>query len=559
LEGALLSLYGNYEKSYRRWEEQGAGTPPVFIVVCNNTNVSKMVFDWIAGWVKNVGTNGATPVVPGHLPILSNESEGTWLSRPNTLLIDSAQLESGQAMDEAFKKLIATEIEEVKSEFRLRFPGRDVDLTDEDLLREVINTVGKPGKLGEQVKCVVSVSMLTEGWDANTVTHILGVRAFGTQLLCEQVVGRGLRRISYEADANGMFDPEYAEVYGVPFSFIPTAGTNPDPKPPKPVHRVRAMKDRIALEITYPRVTGYRYDLPAEHLDASFSDESHLALSAEEMPLRTELRGIAGETQTHTLDELKARRLQEIGFAIAKLTLDQYLPDADGSPRPWLFPQLVAITQRWMSECVTCKDSAFLQMLWIGEYRHLAAERIQRALVEGTRGEKRLLPILRGYEPLGSTQNVTFDTTKAIYETDPRKCHLNYVTLDSNWEAKMAQALEWCDEVVCYVKNQGLGFTIPYVFEGDAASYVPDYIVRWDRGGSEPLNLVLEVSGEAKKAKAAKVATAETLWVPAVNNHGGFGRWGFIDIRDPYDAINLVRAKFARVPEVAGGKIGAEA
>src|SRR5262249_31766036 len=162
---------------------------------------------------------------------------GRWTPRPSTILVDSEQLESGEAMSEEFKKIAAREIEEFKEEYRRRFPGRDGEsLTDEDLLREVMNTVGKRGKLREQVKCVVSVSMLTEGWDANTVTHILGVRAFGTQLLCEQVVGRGLRRMSYAAeervlsvDGNTVafqaFPVEYAEVYGVPFSFIPAAGS----------------------------------------------------------------------------------------------------------------------------------------------------------------------------------------------------------------------------------------------------------------------------------------------------------------------------------------------
>ncbi len=155
-------------------------------------------------------------------------------------------------MSDEFKKIAAVEIERFKEEYKARFPGRDADaLTDEDLLREVMNTVGKPGRLGEQIKCVVSVSMLTEGWDASTVTHILGVRAFGTQLLCEQVVGRGLRRMSHavtrqkvaidgqevEFDA---YTPEYAEVYGVPFSFIPCSGSNTTPRPGLEVTHVRA-------------------------------------------------------------------------------------------------------------------------------------------------------------------------------------------------------------------------------------------------------------------------------------------------------------------------------
>src|SRR5262249_11487270 len=155
-------------------------------------------------------------------------------------------------------------------EYVQRFPGRDAEeLTNEDLLREVMNTVGKRGRLGEHIKCVVSVSMLTEGWDANTVTHILGVRAFGTQLLCEQVVGRALRRMSYRIDeASGRFPPEYAEVYGVPFSFIPASGGTVDPKPGPRTTRVHALEDRIECEITFPCVVGYRFDLGEARLHA---------------------------------------------------------------------------------------------------------------------------------------------------------------------------------------------------------------------------------------------------------------------------------------------------
>ena len=190
LEGALHSLYSNYEHNYHDWEKgcvagDDGQTPPVFIVVCNNTNVSKMIYDWISGWGLKL-PDGSSRVVAGNLAIFNNEDHGSWLLRPNTILIDSEQLESGEAMSPEFKRIVAMEIAEFKHEYRLRFPGRDAEkLTDEDIMREVLNTVGKPGKLGEQVKCVVSVSMLSEGWDANTVTHILGVRAFGTQLLCE--------------------------------------------------------------------------------------------------------------------------------------------------------------------------------------------------------------------------------------------------------------------------------------------------------------------------------------------------------------------------------------
>lgn len=553
LEGALRSLYGNYEKAYRRWEEAGKpGTPPVFIVVCSNTNVSKLVFDWVAGWEKEVAA-GKTVVVPGNLPIFSNEERGGWRARPNTLLIDSAQLESGEGMDDNFKKIAAAEIAEFKEEYRLRYPDRDPEaLTDEDLLREVMNTVGKPGKLGEHIKCVVSVSMLTEGWDANTVTHILGVRAFGTQLLCEQVVGRGLRRIDYTPNAEGMFEPDYAEVYGVPFSFLPTAGTSPDPKPPKPIHRVRAMEERAALEITFPRVTGYRYELPLERLTATFTEESRLLLSTADLPVRVQVDPIVGESAIHDLADLERRRMQEVAFVIAKRTLDRYFADEENGSRPWLFPQLLAITKRWLDECVFCKDGTFKQMLLIAEWAYAASERIYRSIVRASEGEPRIKPVLRAYDAVGSSSNVDFTTTKGVYATDPHKCHLNYVVLDSDWEAKLVETLERMPEVLCYVKNQGLGFAIPYTLEGEAANYFPDLIVRVRTGEGEPLNLIVEVTGERKKDKAAKVASALTLWVPAANNHGAFGRWAFLEVTDPWDAGNLIRAFVASGPVMAG-------
>lgn len=559
LEGALQSLYSNYDKYYSQWERNVEGqarglTPPVFIVVCNNTNVSKLVFDYVAGWEKTL-PDGRTVLVPGKLPLFSNVSAGEWTARPSTILIDSQQLESGEAMSDDFKRIAAREIEEFKAEYRARFPGRDTDnLTDEDLLREVMNTVGKPGRLGEQVRCVISVSMLTEGWDANTVTHILGVRAFGTQLLCEQVVGRGLRRMSYVTTPEGMFEPEYAEVYGVPFSFIPSAGSAVDPKPGPIPTRVRALEERIACEITFPRVVGYRYDLPSEQLSASFTPESKLALSTSELPVKTEMASIIGEAEMHTLYGLKDRREQEIDFRLASLVLEKYFRDYDGNPKPWLFPQLLRIVRRWRQECLTCKDNTFPQMLLMAELAHDAADRIYHAIVASTPDLKTLLPILRPYDPVGSTRYVDFDTTRPVYRTNPRKCHISHVVADTgSWEQKMAQALEDMDEVVCYVKNHNLGFTIPYTLNGEEHGYIPDYIVRINdgHGPDDLLNLLLEVSGEARKDKAAKVATARNLWTPAINNHGGFGRWAFLEITDPWDAQNTIRA-FLRGEKVDG-------
>jgi type III restriction enzyme len=541
LEGALRSLYEHYRKSFERWESNADArarglTPPVFVVVCNNTNVSKVVYDYVAGWEKPLAENQSV-IVPGQLPLFSNERDGRWSSRPVSILVDSRQLESGEGMSDDFKKIAAAEIEEFKAEYRQRFPGRDADeLTDEDLLREVMNTVGKSGKLGEHVRCVVSVSMLTEGWDANTVTHILGVRAFGTQLLCEQVVGRGLRRMSYAANASGRFEPEYAEVYGVPFSFIPTAASSTQVAPGPAATRVRALDDRIGCEITYPRLVGYRYKIGSKRLSATFTKDSQLALSTADIPTKTENAPIVGEKSIHTLDDLKSRRVAEVEFLLAKLTLEKYFAD-----EAWLFPQLLAITKRWLAECLALKDKTFPQLLLLVEFAHDAVDRIYKAIVASEPDTPKLQPILKSYDQLGSTRLVDFDTTKSVYATAPTKCHVSHVVEDSKWESKLAQVLEDMPEVIAYVKNQGLGFTIPYTLNGAERQYYPDYIVRMQAGG-ETVHVIVEVSGASLKDKAAKTSTARALWVQAVNNHGAFGRWGFVEITDPWNAQNEIRA-----------------
>jgi type III restriction enzyme len=560
LQGALHSLYGNYEKYYRRWQEdkkaQAEGqTPPVFIVVCNNTNVSKMVYDYVAGWEKPL-PDGSTVKVPGELPIFSNVEDGQWRSRPNTVLIDSEQLESDGAMTAEFKKIAAIEIEEFKADYRRRFPGRDTEeLTDEDLLREVMNTVGKPGKLGEHVKCVVSVSMLTEGWDANTVTHILGVRAFGTQLLCEQVVGRGLRRMGYATEkqtikVNGKqvefegYPTQYAEVYGVPFSFIPAAGSAKEPKPGPAPKRVRALEERAACEITFPRLTGYRFEFTEERLAAAFSEKSKLPLSTADVPTKTENAPIVGEGSIHTLDDLKKHRPQEVAFRLAKVLLEEKFRDDGGNTKAWLFPQLLEISKRWLRECVICKDNTFPQMLLLHEQAYKAVERIYTAIVASTHQDKILKPILRPFDTVGSTRYVDFDTIRDTYDTRPDKCHINRVVGDTkSWEQKLAQTLEDMDEVICYAKNDHVGFTIPYTFNGQEENYRPDFVARIDDGRSrnDLLNLILEVTGAKEDKKATKVSTAEDLWVRAVNNQGGFGRWAFLEVADPWHAKETIR------------------
>ena len=498
LEEALTSLYGSYEKYYKVYEQEKRHNPdvmpPVMIVVCNNTTVSEIVYRWIAGY-ENPTPSGKIKIEKGNLEIFRNEDGARFLDRPNTLLIDSAQLESGEKIDDAFKKIFEKEIQDYHKEYRRRFPGRD-DPSDEELLREVMNTVGKPGKLGENIKCVVSVSMLTEGWDVNTVTHILGVRAFSTQLLCEQVVGRALRRIDYSVDSTtGLMAPEYAEVYGVPFSFLRVEGNVP-PQPPKVIHRVHALPEREQYEITFPRVEGYRYELNETKLAANFTGESRIIIENE--PTEVVLEGVIGEETKETLEKIKERREGEVIMRLTQGLLKKYYMDADGSEKYWLGPQLRRIAEEYVKRYVVLKDRMVIGYLSLGEYFSGALTKIQQAIITenlASQGEKKILPVLAPYDTVGSTRYVDLLTTRPVQETV--KSHVNYVVADTEeWEQGVAKKLEQMGEVIIYVKNQNLGFTIPYEHQGVARHYMPDFLTKIEMPDKSILNLLIEVTGK---------------------------------------------------------------
>jgi type III restriction enzyme len=324
LQTALEALYGHYTQTYELWEKAGVKVPPCFIVVCNNTATSKLVYDYISGFQRE-NDDGSTSLENGRLELFRNFDEhGNPLGRPKTLLIDSQQLESGEALDSNFREIASDEIDRFRREIieRTGDARQAESITDQDLLREVMNTVGKQGRLGESIRCVVSVSMLTEGWDANTVTHVLGVRAFGTQLLCEQVIGRALRRQSYELNEDGLFNVEYADVLGIPFDFTakPVIAT---PQPPRETIHVRAVRpQRDALEIVFPRVQGYRVELPEERLKAEFTDDSILVLTPDLVgPSVTKNAGIIGQDVDLSLKHLGDVRPSTLLFHITQRLL----------------------------------------------------------------------------------------------------------------------------------------------------------------------------------------------------------------------------------------------
>jgi type III restriction enzyme len=543
LQTALDALYGHYQKTFDLWEQAGIAVPPVFIVVCNNTATSKLVYDYISGFQRE-NDDGTSTLENGRLPLFRNFDEhSNRLPRPRTLLIDSEQLESGEALDKDFRDMAADEIDRFRREIVERTGDvRAADnITDQDLLREVMNTVGKKDRLGEQVRCVVSVSMLTEGWDANTVTHILGVRAFGTQLLCEQVVGRGLRRQSYDLNEDGRLNPEYADVLGIPFDFTAKPVVAP-PAPPRETIRVHAVRpDRDALEIRFPRVEGYRVDLPDERLTATFGPNSVLELTPDLVgPSITKNQGIIGEGVELTLAHLQDMRRSTILFHLTWRLLRTKFRDPGGDPKLYLFGQLKRIAREWLDGYLRCIGGTYPAQLMYQDIADRACERIAAAITASMLGERPIKAVLAPYNPSGSTAHVTFTTSKKTrWQTDHRLCHINWVVCDSDWEAEFCRAVEANARVRAYVKNQGLGFEVPYLLGATPKKYLPDFIVRVDdgHGDDDLLNLVVEIKGYRGEDAKDKANTMDHYWVPGVNNLGTFGRWAFAEFKESVYAI----------------------
>ena len=499
----------------------------------------------IAGFERGDAATGERAAFhAGHLELFRNYDEhGGRLPKPRTLLIDSRQLEAGEALDKGFKDAASAEIEQFKRELAAREGAGAIkgEVNESDLLREVMNTVGRPGRLGEQIRCVVSVSMLTEGWDTNTVTHILGVRAFGTQLLCEQVVGRGLRRQSYELNKDGLFDVEYADIMGIPFDFA-RSPQKVDPKPPKPVTRVHAIAERADLEIRFPRVSGYRRELPSERLNAEFGEDSRLVITPEDIgPTSVTMEGIVGAGVTITPEVLAQLRPSEISFNLAKHLLYTHFRDGEGFPKQHLFPQIQRLARRWIDEGYLVTKGVPIGAILYQEQLARAAEKIDIACTRGGGGH--VVAVLDPYNPSGSTRHVNFITTKECWKTgaQPPRSQISHVVKDSSWEIALAQALEEHPRVLAYAKNQALGFEIPYLDGGAMRRYLPDFLVRLDTV-AEPLNLVLEMKGQRDESDKAKAQTARDMWVPGVNALGGYGRWAFAEFTDPYTTAGEFKA-----------------
>ena len=583
---ALDALYADYERTFHTWQDARKPSPPVFIVVCNNTTTSKLVYDYISGFDRTDPDGKLLPAYLGHLGLFRNYDEnGQRKPRPATILVDSEQLESGDALSKEFRTMSADAIERFRSELRRRTgeQRQDSDISDEELLREAMNTIGKPDRLGADIRCVVSVSMLTEGWDANTVTHILGIRAFSTQLLCEQVVGRALRRESYDLNEEDKFDAEYADVLGIPFEFTDrkrVKRTNPT-KPSVRVHPVSPERDHLTIE--FPRVTGYRVELPDEQLSAHFTGDSELLLTVDSLgPSITVNTGIIGKGKELNLDHLDDVRRGEITFHLTAYLVENHLRETGQLPPIHLFHQVQRIVNQWMDQgYLICHPGTYPAQLLHRMVSDMAAERIRAAISNSIQknapeGERKIKAIVNPYASTGSTHDINFSTKAPLYvhptqwqaekrlrmETREDKCHINLAVCDSSWELDLCKILEAHPQVIAYVKNQGLGLEVPYRMQDLSRTYIPDFIVVIDEGNGRdnPLHLIVETKGYKGEDAVAKATTMRSYWVPGVNNLKHFGRWQFLELtsketmkKELTDFVN--RVSLTRDPEETRAEI----
>ncbi|RLC87643.1 MAG: hypothetical protein DRI37_06030 [Chloroflexi bacterium] len=549
-EAALQTLAGQWVERFKYIEQATDAqdkTPPVLIVVCDNTDLAEVFFRKLSGEssieVKSLGRGKrakiVTQTVYGKGEIFPDYFSNTETFKP-TVRIDTKLLDQAEAA---------------------WLPGDYSNVSKQEAaeqLRRIVATVGQPGEPGEQVRCVVAVSMLNEGWDAHNVTHILGVRAFGSQLLCEQVVGRGLRRMDYTVDKDsGLLTEEYVDIYGVPFSLIPFKGRPTQGKAPedRPKNHVRALPERVQFEIKFPVVEGYAFALRRNVITADVDAIEPLVIAPEHEPTAVFVKprvgyeigypSLAGPGEFQVQDRqayYASTHMQTIAFEIARQIVTvlggaqfdnpalKGDPQLRGQSRHQLFPQVLRLVHAYVQRRVDYRD---IDPRELGQerYTQLIVERLLAAIKpDDGAGEAPLLPILNRYQPTGSTAEVDFKTTRPCFVTT--FSHINLVAADTaRWEQSAAFRLEAAVQkglAQCYARNDELGLLIPYDFLGMSQHYQPDFLVRLTNGTM----LVLEIKGQETEQDRAKHAAAKR-WIAAVNNWGNLGRWAFQVCKDP--------------------------
>ena len=498
-------LAADWLKTKKEWIKKGSKIPPVMISIANTTVTADRI---------KYHFDSKTCSIP---EICDTDK---------TLQIDSKVLGAIENEDESLT-------------------GSKAELAEE--LRKKVDTVGKPGEPGEQIQNVISVGMLTEGWDAKNVTQIMGLRAFSSQLLCEQVVGRGLRRISYEFDDDGMLEPEYVNIFGVPFSFIPHEGGVSIPRPPKPKHLIEPTNAKEDFRIEFPNIlrvdTVYR-----STLDLNYDVIKPILIDPSDTITEAELGGVIDNDVTPAaLSEVDIKeiaekyRLQTVVFKVATRIFGTEKHNWHGDEYHFL-SQLLKLTEEFISsDRVRITSDLFSQdpvkkRILIT----LNLARIIQHFVIAIKDQntKLFAPVFDKEKPIRSTSDMPTWYTSRPNEWH-EKSHVNYTVFDSTWEANNAKIINKHDAVKAFVKNDHLGFTIKYNFKGVVKNFYPDYLVHLNNGDY----LILEVKGQDSDENRAKREYLN-LWVSAVNQNGKFGKWHWAVVfnsTEIHDILNKYR------------------
>jgi type III restriction enzyme len=540
-QDALLTLASQWKTQFEKVRDDAGGRhfiPPVMIVVCDNTEISQVMYEKIAGEVE---VEVPDPDKPGKTKKIVQYGGG-----------------------EVFPDLLGNS-ESIQNTIRI-----DSKLVDQDdVIRDIVGSVGVRGGLGEQIRCVVSVSMLTEGWDANNVTHILGIRAFGSQLLCEQVVGRGLRRMSYTPDPEtGLLPAEYADVYGIPFSLIPFKGKPKESSAADPIyHAIYPLEQRAHYEIRMPNVEGYVYELRDQGIRCDVDALEPMIIDRTPAEVWLEpTRGYRDDSEglpaadglvKHTREAYyETVRPQQVIFMLAQRVLDQLLEGASAEDdrkraelrlraRHQLFPELVTIVQRYVNSKVQFREGLDIRELGLQVYAQELVTRLCDNILPSAAEKGKLIPLLNRFRPYNSTADVNYQTTRPV--EDLTRSHLNRAMIQSELEREAIDVLEDLDCVECYTPNDTrVGLVVPYEYNQEPKSYEPDFVVKLQGGKM----LMLEIKGGKGKIHDenrvfAKNAAAKK-WCTAVSNLGRYGDWGFEIWDDTKESVTDLRNKIAK-------------
>lgn len=543
----IAMLGGLWEELRVAWEaHHDDPRPPVFILVCKNTKIAKMIYEWLADDKRPTG-----------IPASGIEGLRNQDGRVVTIRVDSKvvhETDTGEAKGDEARWMRLTLDTVGKIDWTRDSQGRPIYPDDfEELAHKLDRPLFPPGR---DIRCIVSVGMLTEGWDCNTVTHIIGLRPFMSQLLCEQVVGRGLRRTSYEIGADGKLTEEVAKIFGVPFEVIPFKTNPTGPKPPAPKrYHIQAVPGKAEYEIKFPRVQGYRQAI-RNRVTIDWNAVASLYLDPLNIPPEVQMKAVMpnnrgrpalvgpGKLVDVNLNPFRGEhRVQELAFQLARdLTRDYVKQPGREVPAHVLFPQILQIVQRYLDRKVIAITPMLTIDAFLSPYYGWIIERLVEAIrPAAVSGETPEVPIYETSRGPGSTGEVDLWTSREVREVI--HSHLNYVIADTKqWEQAAAYIIDTHPAVGAFVKNAGLGFAIPYLHNGQMHDYIPDFIIRFKDAPDH--YLILETKGYDPQADIK--AQAAKRWVNAVNADGQFGVWS-------YALARKVEEVGARIEEAEGG------